>query len=270
DFVDLTLVLQLDQFPAETSWAITSVDDGTIYESRSVGYYESRKGESIVETADVSSAVFTDGWLQQGLTSILLKFGLKAEHVFEAASLFTSEAPASPTTSPSEKESPAPPTTSPSEKETPVPTDSPTSLPTLALHEVQVSLNLDSNSAETGFRIIDDSSGAVLVERPPGYFSGKDNSIVAEVVLLPASTYTLLVLDSAGDGFCCSSGVGLYTVLDVASGDLLLFGQGRFEYFFSSTFVVSGQQQSKSSPVLRGSIAMLRHREHANRDWKKR
>ncbi|EJK61067.1 hypothetical protein THAOC_18499 [Thalassiosira oceanica] len=163
DFVDLTLVLQLDQFPAETSWAITSVDDGTIYESRSVGYYESRKGESIAETfrlpegrtyrfiikdlmgdgfccsegngyyslsvnkstllfrnsADVSSAVFTGGWLQQGLTSILLKFGLKAEHVFVAASLFTSEASA---TSPSEKESPAPPTTSLSEKKMPVKT----------------------------------------------------------------------------------------------------------------------------------------------------
>ena len=48
--VDLTLVLQLDQFPAETSWAITSIDGGTVYESRSDGYYESINDNNIVET----------------------------------------------------------------------------------------------------------------------------------------------------------------------------------------------------------------------------
>jgi len=48
--VDLTLVLQLDQFPAETSWEVTSVDGATVYESRSEGYYKSIKDKNIVET----------------------------------------------------------------------------------------------------------------------------------------------------------------------------------------------------------------------------
>ena len=127
---------------------------------------------------------------------------------------------------------------------------------------MQVSLNLDSNSAETGFRVIEELSGAVLVERPPGYFSGRDNSIVVEVVLLPGSTYILQILDSAGDGFCCSSGVGLYTVLDVSSGDLLLFGRGTFKSELNSTFTVSGQVLSKSPPMLRGTSERLRHVRH--------
>jgi len=263
-FVDLTLVLQLDQFPAETSWTITSIDDGTVYESRSDGYYESIKDKNIVETFRLPGGhayrfiikdLMGDGFCcseGNGYYSLYMNdftllfhssadFGLQAEHNF-----VTLEAPSPPTASPSEKESPVP-----------------SGLPTLALHEVQFSFHLDSHSVETGFRIIA-PSGAVLLERLPGYFAGRDNLIVLEVVLLPGSTYTLQVLDSAGDGFCCSSGVGLYTVLDISTGDLLLFGRGTFESEMNSTFSVSGLLLSKSSPMLRGASERLRHRAHAD------
>ena len=48
--IEVTVVLQLDKFSAETSWFIDSSDGLTNFITRPVGYYEEMKSQKIIET----------------------------------------------------------------------------------------------------------------------------------------------------------------------------------------------------------------------------
>ena len=111
------------------------------------------------------------------LFSLSKKFNDEAEHYFKIGT-FT-EAP--------------PPDDVPPEEITPSPT--PTDGP---LHLVEISILLDSAAAETGFRL--SWGDEVIFERSPGHFEGKDSTTVIESIYLPAGSFTLTLLDTAGDG----------------------------------------------------------------------
>ena len=50
DEIEMTLVLQLDKYSAETEWSIDSSDGLTTYYAREDGYYEEMKSEKVIET----------------------------------------------------------------------------------------------------------------------------------------------------------------------------------------------------------------------------
>lgn len=46
----MTVILQLDEYSAETSWSIDSSDGVTNFVSRPFGYYEEMKSQKVIET----------------------------------------------------------------------------------------------------------------------------------------------------------------------------------------------------------------------------
>ncbi|EJK70971.1 hypothetical protein THAOC_07628, partial [Thalassiosira oceanica] len=245
--VELTLVLQLDEYSSETSWSLES-PDGTMAYTMQRGHYESYASNKKVETIQVPPGRYRfritdergDGiccsagngyyamYEGNGLTGTQLfygagNFGDEAEHIFEVGTFSEDEAQALPVP-------PDPPGDDvPSE-------DTSSSQTEDGLHLVEMSILLDSAAAETGFVL--SWGDVVILERKPGYFEGKDSTTVTESIYLPAGEYILTLLDTAGDGFCCSKGAGFYSLLH--AGELILFGQATFEYEHIETFEIAG------------------------------
>ena len=101
--------------------------------------------------------------------------------------------------------------------------------PSVTTYAVELTLQIDSEASETGWEIYHIASreekDTLIIERPPGYYAGNNTVTVVEAIRLEAGNYRLQLLDP--DGFCCSKGVGYYSLL--GNGELLLFREGRFE-----------------------------------------
>ena len=131
-------------------------------------------------------------------------------------------------------------------------------MPTVTTYVVEVTIALDSNSHETGWHIAKEDE-TVVIDRPPGYYTGNDTQSVVETIRLEAGDYTFTALDTAGNGFCCGGGVGFYSLY--SNGESLLFRQGMFEYSYSETFTIAPMGpdigtvaiSKMSTPMLRGS-----------------
>ena len=78
-----------------------------------------------------------------------------------------------------------------------------------------LSITLDNYPTETSWRITN-SSGSTVASGGP-YTSGQRNTTVNTNINLAAGNYTFTMLDSYGDGICCSYGNGSYTLSDGAS-----------------------------------------------------
>jgi len=271
--IEVTVVLQLDKFSAETSWFIDSSDGLTNFISRPVGYYEEMKSQKIIETVylpegleyqfkiidfmgDGTCCWAGNGWyslyeggdIEDTSTQVFYgngDFGRERIHTFVAGK---PETPA-PTSSrvPSEIPSGSPSIT---------PSYSPK--PSVTKYAIEVTIKLDNVSSQTGW-FISFEDDTVILDRPPGYYSGNDTLAIVEIIRLEAGEYQFSVLDTNGDGFCCQQGLGFYSLY--SSGDLLLFREGRFEYSYSETFSIgdlptlnNAMSSSKSAPMLRGSV----------------
>ena len=150
------------------------------------------------------------------------------------------------------------------------------SKPSVTKYAIEVQIKLDNDSSQTGWSITSVDDGTVIIDRPPGYFSGNDTQILVETIRLEAGEYTFSVLDSNGDGFCCEQGIGYYSLY--SNKKLLLFRQGEFEYSYSETFLIGTAPPptnnegtiSKLAPMLRGSIQssyyIKRQRKHVDQE----
>eukprot|EP00585_Thalassiosira_rotula_P012385 CAMPEP_0196132222 /NCGR_PEP_ID=MMETSP0910-20130528/1936_1 /TAXON_ID=49265 /ORGANISM="Thalassiosira rotula, Strain GSO102" /LENGTH=1503 /DNA_ID=CAMNT_0041391811 /DNA_START=348 /DNA_END=4859 /DNA_ORIENTATION=- len=271
--VEVTLVMELDKFSAETSWSIGSEDGWTTFVSRPDGYYTEMQSQKIIETVylpddggkyqfkivdfmgDGTCCWAGNGWysLYEGRniedeSSQLFygqgDFGRERVHIFQAGST------PSPTTSP--------------------PTHSPQ--PTVTKYAVEVTIKFDNHSSQTGWYITSDD-GDVIISRQPGYYSGKDASTITEIVRLEVGNYQFSVLDTNGDGFCCKEGTGYYSLTN--NRDVLLYEQGRFKSILTRPFKIKDPSRRnnawssfKSTNLLRGAILSSyepnRQREHAS------
>jgi len=161
----------------------------------------------------------------------IFKFGRERAHTFTAGKPKT----ASPTIS-----------RVPSERPTAWPSMPPSlsSSPTITKYEVEVTITLDKGSSETGWYIASDDD-VVIIDRPTGWYTGNDSLTVVETIRLEAGNYVFSVLDTNGDGFCCSQGIGLYSLY--SNGELLLFQQGKFEYKYTEQFSINSNEKENTS-----------------------
>jgi len=133
-----------------------------------------------------------------------------------------------------------------------------------AKQTVTLKLKLDKMAVETGFVIVTHPQPSVVAQRVPGYYKIKGNEIVEEQMNLPSNQcYTITLLDSFGDGFCCDMGGGsgtLYLGTDTGyySGRVLVEVNGNFDYDSSGEFCldssssVSAPEEGKSAVISSG------------------
>lgn len=100
------------------------------------------------------------------------------------------------------------------------------------VYEISLYIDFDNFSGETSWEITD-SSSAVVISSFGTYSGGLDET--TEQIFLPEGDYTFTILDSFGDGICCSWGIGSYELTEVAGGSLLATG-GDFDDFESTSF----------------------------------
>ncbi len=87
---------------------------------------------------------------------------------------------------------------------------------------VEFTLNFDNYPQETSWKIMNDTTGKIVIEG--GEYS---NEYIAKTIViqecLSSGSYTLIINDSFGDGLCCAWGTGSYSLMD-ANGAPLGFG----------------------------------------------
>lgn len=93
---------------------------------------------------------------------------------------------------------------------------------------------LDNYPEETSWEILD-SSGVAVASSGGTYAHLADGDTVTEYICLPAGCYTLIMYDVYGDGICCNYGNGSYSLLEVATGQILAAGNA-FGFSVSHNF----------------------------------
>ncbi|MEL6141401.1 MAG: T9SS type A sorting domain-containing protein, partial [Bacteroidota bacterium] len=106
-------------------------------------------------------------------------------------------------------------------------------------NEITLSINLDNYPEETSWQVTDGSGTVVASGGTYGAFP--DGSNVTEEICLVDGCYDFTILDSYGDGICCSYGVGDYTLAD-ATGNVLASGAS-FGNSETTNFCVGGGSQ---------------------------
>lgn len=253
DDMEVTLVLQLDKYPAETGWSIDSSDGLINYAARPAGYYEGSKSQQVIETiylpeglvyqftitdfmgdgtccleGDGRYGLYEGSDIEDESTQLVYgdgDFGSERRHIFI-----------------------------PGKPKTPSPTVS--NAPLVTTYPVEVSLKLDGNSEQTGWYITSADNGTLIIDRPPGYYAGNDTLTVVENIKLEAGEYKFFLVDSEGDGFCCVDGIGFYSLY--SNGSLLLSEEARFGYSHEETFSVGAPSITdntvSNSALLRGTV----------------
>ena len=111
---------------------------------------------------------------------------------------------------------------------------------------VTLKLRLDAMAVETGFVIEVRETREVVAQRQTGYYKAEINKVLFETFDLPVDRcYTLILLDSYGDGFCCDMGGGnavLFAGTDVGhkTGHKLVEVNGNFEFDNRGEFCLTG------------------------------
>jgi hypothetical protein len=126
-----------------------------------------------------------------------------------------------------------------------VPATSPTVMtgpqnPSSETVDVYIEFQYDRFASETSWEIIS-SDGDVLVSYP----SGTEQGLLSGTLPFPPGTYTLIILDSAGDGTCCTYGRG-YALVSV-DGAAPVGGYGLFSSTATVTFTVASTAGASSS-----------------------
>ncbi|QKX06841.1 T9SS type A sorting domain-containing protein [Aquimarina sp. TRL1] len=100
--------------------------------------------------------------------------------------------------------------------------------------DVNLSIKLDNYPEETSWEIL--NSNNQVVASGGTYGSQPDGSTVTETACLEPGSYTFKILDSYGDGICCSYGNGSYSL---TSGSTTLASGGSFGASESTSFTIS-------------------------------
>jgi PKD repeat protein len=116
------------------------------------------------------------------------------------------------------------------------PDDYTTTVPVTVLpNRIDVSITFDDYPGEVSWTITDDDGQDVYLGGP--YTSLDAGSTVEEHVCLVEGCYTFTINDSYGDGICCTTGDGSYTVTNPELG--LVANGGEYTYHESTAFCVS-------------------------------
>ncbi len=111
-----------------------------------------------------------------------------------------------------------------------------TTVPVTVLpNRIDVNITFDDYPGEVSWVITDEDGEDVYMSGP--YTSLGAESTIAEHVCLLEGCYTFTINDLYGDGICCSTGEGSYSVSNPELG--LIASGGEYEYFESTEFCVS-------------------------------
>ncbi|MBP7513740.1 MAG: PKD domain-containing protein [Flavobacteriales bacterium] len=106
---------------------------------------------------------------------------------------------------------------------------------TILPNRVDVEITFDNYPGEVSWTLTDDDGQDVHLS---GLYTSLDaNSSVQEHVCLPEGCYTFTINDTFGDGLCCGSGPGSYTVTNPEIG--LIADGGEYTYSESTEFCVN-------------------------------
>ena len=241
DGYQITVLIQLDNFPQETGVSISSVINGknVTFLQRREGYYK-QSHLLVVEKVQIPEGInavitLTDkasdgfccenggGYFQVYSSdgAVIVDERANFEHITTSSFIV------------GEPESP-PPTGSSSPS---------TSLaPSFDHFPITIAIQLDQWSGETGL-YVESASGETLFEWPTGNFTDLSSTLFVDTVYLPNdSQVTLVVTDTGGDGFCCLYGDGFIKVFAGESSDdesaLLAFDKAEFGSELEITFRV--------------------------------
>ena len=132
-----------------------------------------------------------------------------------------------------------------------------TSSTTFGTTPVTLQLNLDRYGAETTWRIL---QGANVMASGGPYTTQANNGVYPQSPInlcLPDGCYELQVLDSYGDGICCSYGSGNYTL--TGPGGTLVSGNGQFTAQVAHPFCITGNVKVAVKALLEGPFERYRH-----------
>lgn len=113
---------------------------------------------------------------------------------------------------------------------------------TCSNHEVTLNLTTDSYGSETSWTLKNSSNQTL--------FSGSDygnNTSYKKAMCVDSGSYVFEIVDSYGDGICCSSGNGSYTL--TSNGQTLASG-GDFTNSSQHSFTLGGSDPDPEPPVL--------------------
>ncbi|NOJ21853.1 endonuclease [Vibrio coralliilyticus] len=113
---------------------------------------------------------------------------------------------------------------------------------TCSNHEVTLNLTTDNYGSETSWTLKNSSNQTL--------FSGSDygnNTSYEKAMCVESGSYTFEIVDSYGDGICCSSGNGSYTL--TSNGQTLASG-GDFTNSSQHSFTLGGSDPDPEPPVL--------------------
>src|SRR5690606_8992806 len=116
--------------------------------------------------------------------------------------------------------------------------------------DVTLSLTLDNYPEETSWTIKNQSGTTVA---SGGTYNGSPGATISEIKCLPAGCYSFTIIDSYGDGMCCTYGNGSYS-LKGASGNTIASG-GSFGLTETTSFCVgSGAKDGKGLEIDRITV----------------
>jgi hypothetical protein len=253
----VTIELLLDRFPIETGWLIRD-QYGKTNAYVGIGEYEDVGNKLVITTVMLKEDTkyefimldsYGDGlkfdggnykvWLGpdpfEGIQVVSGNtFGKQIIHNFYLPKAKATDAPVA-----------SPPTNS----DVTPPSSTPSLAPQVAPDEphITIGFKFDSFAEETGWAVTSVETQELLISKPFGTYSGKDNSMVFETVPLPTEPtnandhYIFAILDSGRNGLCCEEGQGFFQVFfgDMAD-DKVMFRGGNFKYLQQFMFDLNG------------------------------
>jgi surface protein len=100
--------------------------------------------------------------------------------------------------------------------------------------EVQVKVQYDDLPLETGWALWD-STGTLIYSQPTGSFT-TEGGTVTKTLSVALGTCIFEMIDTEGDGICCSFGSGSFGI--AMNGEIVVSNNGQFEGIVQETFEV--------------------------------
>ena len=104
--------------------------------------------------------------------------------------------------------------------------------------DIGIDIQMDNYAGTVSWEVTNDTSGEVLVSGS-GYPNVNGGQLISESLCLGQGCYTLRMHDAAGNGICCVSGNGNYTITNKSQANTVLATGGQFAFEDSVQFCVS-------------------------------
>jgi hypothetical protein len=106
-------------------------------------------------------------------------------------------------------------------------------------HSLTLTIVLDNLGNQVTWDVV--SSGGIVWASGGPYPGGQNGMEITESICVPDGCYTFTIYDSGGNGLCCRSGSGSYTLTDDADGSVIASGAS-FAFSSATPFCLEGAE----------------------------